>query len=154
MTVHCQAPHHSAGSWQAYWHNHHDLPDKIMASVRSRSEPGTVKATPLYSPARRPRPQYKDATTSASESGSGSDYSDPEDEGGPEKEFHPSWDTDVSVDTDDDVRNMGASGGLFTAADARILAKHIAQVPDWYTATGSKWVPFVEKVVDLLLSFR
>jgi hypothetical protein len=29
-----QAPHHTAASWGSYWSNHHDLPDKILASAR------------------------------------------------------------------------------------------------------------------------
>ncbi|TRM66400.1 hypothetical protein BD626DRAFT_487678 [Schizophyllum amplum] len=29
-----KAPHHSSQSWASYWSNHHDLPDKILASAK------------------------------------------------------------------------------------------------------------------------
>ncbi|KAJ7790158.1 hypothetical protein B0H14DRAFT_3891339 [Mycena olivaceomarginata] len=36
--VDVQTPHHNRGSWGAYWSTHHDLPDKILASMRESSQ--------------------------------------------------------------------------------------------------------------------
>ncbi|TFK56951.1 hypothetical protein OE88DRAFT_77269 [Heliocybe sulcata] len=126
-----RAPHHSAQSWRAHWHDN-PVADKILATVQ--------------------------ADLSSSEEESGDEDADGEDDdeivGSPsEYEADKSVrddddnDNDLDVPTDDDEKEMGAPGESYTDADRRVLARYIASRGDgWSDMTRQeKFGPFVER---------
>jgi hypothetical protein len=126
-----QAPHHSAASWGSYWSNHHDLPDKILASARGELDEEKGPIIKKIS-----RPNYKEVTTSEDDSGEEQDSSDK--------------DSDSSTDP---VRlysesEMGGRNNPFTNADFYFTAKYVASTPDWATLTfKDRWEAFHVQVL-------
>lgn len=55
-------------------------------------------------------------------------------------------DEDAIGSTDDEEEALGSSGKLFTPAEMRVLAKHIASVPGWFKGQRD-WSGFVDKVI-------
>jgi hypothetical protein len=66
-------------------------------------------------------------------------------------------DSDISLDgfdpgdSSEDVKNMGETGGPYSAADLRIVGRHVATTKGW-AGLGQKgrWGSFAEKVCDHL----
>jgi hypothetical protein len=132
-----QAPHHTAASWGSYWSNHHDLPDKILASARGEvDESGDEEELPIT---KKSRPNYKEVTTS-------------------EDEEQEQYDDDSDSSTEP-VRlysesDMGERNSLFTEADIYFIAKYVAATTDWATMTfKDRWEPFHAKVRPLSANF-
>ncbi|KAJ7076561.1 hypothetical protein B0H15DRAFT_863710 [Mycena belliarum] len=135
-----KAPHHTAQSWASYWSNHHDLPDKIVASMRdgnpgiSEDEaPKPKKKTPVAR-----KPNYRDPSSDSELTGTSED--DEEDE--PEDE-------DDSVDIvipPADESQMGPRGGPFTKSDLGVVAKHVASFSNFReTSLQDKWADFTRR---------
>jgi hypothetical protein len=136
-------PHHTSISWASHWHARHELADKILAVAQgplspedSHSESSAPGAPPF---ARRPRYDVDRSSASCSDSESADDES-VSDVGDKRSQFE-------DVDTEEDVASMGGSGSPFTGADARVMARYIASLPDWATlGYKGRWVPFEEMV--------
>ncbi|KAF8913008.1 hypothetical protein CPB84DRAFT_1841435 [Gymnopilus junonius] len=135
-----KAPHHTAQSWASHWSNNHDVPDKILAAARGEEYDSSSESSSTKQEASsRPRPKYKDPTTTEESDGSESDD---------EKDGR-----DESVDEEDDKpiriyseKEMGQKGDPFTDADLYITAKHIAAFPSWHTATQKgRWESYSQK---------
>ncbi|KAJ7099612.1 hypothetical protein C8R43DRAFT_1048549 [Mycena crocata] len=114
-----KAPHHSAQSWASYWSNNHDLPDKILASMRANpgAEISDEEDEPKQrkKPATQRKPKYKDPS-SESELTQESDEEEDEEEGD---------DDDIEIPPPDESQ-MGPRGGPFTKGDLGVVAKHVA----------------------------
>ncbi|SJL05555.1 uncharacterized protein ARMOST_08922 [Armillaria ostoyae] len=140
-----RAPHHSSQSWYSYWSNNHDMPDKILAAARGDSLTDEDESEEEKKPSTRPRPKYRDLTTSEEE--------DDDEEEEEEEEEDAEGDDDIEEENDDDLvippfdeSSMGPKGGPFTEADLAITARHIATFDDFGAASfQEKWVPFGEK---------
>ncbi|KAJ7275189.1 hypothetical protein B0H12DRAFT_1318996 [Mycena haematopus] len=125
-----KAPHHSAQSWAAYWQSHHDLPDKILASVREGneaeySEGEQPKPKKRKKAAGQRRPKYKDLSSgSESELTEDSEQEEQEDEQ-EEPEQEDGNDDDIEIPPFDESA-MGPKGGPFTKGDLGVIARHVA----------------------------
>ncbi|KAF5375075.1 hypothetical protein D9758_000426 [Tetrapyrgos nigripes] len=129
------APHHTSASWNSYWSNHHDLPDKILANAHAlcweeEQSEGTDKKRVFV----RQRPSYKESSS--------------EEEEEHQEEENESADDESDEDIDSiplvfDESAMGASGSAYTDADLAILARYVATFPDFLvTPSKEKWPPY------------
>ncbi|KAJ6519674.1 hypothetical protein C8R45DRAFT_952315 [Mycena sanguinolenta] len=121
-----KAPHHTAQSWAAYWQNHHDLPDKIVASAREGDQ-AEYSEDEQPKPKKRKkaaRPKYKEAS-SESELTEDSEPEEQEDQEAEEKEPENENDDDIEIPPFDESA-MGLKGGPFTKGDLGVIARHIA----------------------------
>ena len=139
-----KAPHHTLGSWHSHWHSRHDIADKILAAAKGEltSNSGhNSDSSDVHNPsplARRTR--YDVDYSSASESS--------------ERDASESGDDLVIVDVDieEDVINMGYSGGQFTDADLRMMARHINSTTDFDTKTSKlRWETFGNLVCSSMI---
>lgn len=121
------------------------MPDKILAAARGDDyNSGSESSSTQHEPASRPRPKYKDPTTTEESDGSESD--DEKDEG------------DESEDEDDvkpinvySEKDMGEKGDPFTDADLYVTARYITNFPRWHTASHKeRWDPYNQKVLGSL----
>lgn len=120
------------------------MPDKILAAARGDSLTDEDESEEEKKPSTRPRPKYRDLTTSEEE----------DDEEEEEEEEDAEGDDDIEEENDDDLvippfdeSSMGPKGGPFTEADLAITARHIATFADFGAISfQEKWVPFGEKV--------
>lgn len=112
-----QVPHHTVGSWCAYW-SRDPLADRILGAVKSKTSEGY---------------DHQESVGDAKEKDKGRE-----------------WEESSSYDSDEDEVAMGPSGGSFTAADFRVMAKYIARYSsdEWVQMTGKqRWFPFHEEVM-------
>ncbi|KAJ7654972.1 hypothetical protein DFH06DRAFT_486008 [Mycena polygramma] len=145
-----KAPHHSAQSWASYWQSHHDLPDKILASMREEAEDNESSGDeekkppkPKKLPVVRRKPNYKE-TSSESELTEDSEEDEAAEEEKEEEE------TDVNDDDLEippfDESGMGLKGGPFTKSDLGVVARHVASFPDFSdTSMQEKWADFTRR---------
>ncbi|KAK7468735.1 hypothetical protein VKT23_003238 [Stygiomarasmius scandens] len=126
-----KAPHHTSASWNSYWSNHHDLPDKILANAHARDyeeEDGDEEESGKKFVGQRPR--YKDSSSE-------------EEELSEEDEYNLSDDEDIEIPMSFDENAMGGSGSPFTDADYAIVSRHVASISDFDRATfREKWDTF------------
>jgi len=124
---------------------HHDLPDKILAAAHGKivaQGDGAGLSDDESKRSSRKRPRYEDPSSEE-------DGDDPQEGDG---------DTSASISEDDDsddgipvkrwiATDMGQKGEPFTEADMYMVAKHIAEHPNWEQATHrERWEAFAEKV--------
>ncbi|THV05990.1 hypothetical protein K435DRAFT_773496 [Dendrothele bispora CBS 962.96] len=128
-----KAPHHTSASWQSYWSNHHDLPDKILANAHAQDweegeeEEEEEEGSETHYGRRVPR--YKEISSDEEEEDN-DHSSDDENE-------------DITIPLSFDESAMGPSGTSFTNADFAIVAKHISTFPDIYAVSfKDKWETF------------
>ncbi|KAF7306785.1 hypothetical protein MIND_00470200 [Mycena indigotica] len=128
-----KAPHHNYTSWNSYWSNHHDLPDKILAQARNEdSDNDSAKPRDKIQPLPRYKEDSSDSELSAAASGS-------------EDEWQEEDEDSVEIATEDETQ-MGAAGAPFNSADFAALARHIASYPNWeYSSNAAKFGAFVDK---------
>ncbi|GBE78032.1 hypothetical protein SCP_0109140 [Sparassis crispa] len=121
-----KAPHHSWQSWRSYFQQHRHAVDRILKPQRDTKRDQSSADDDSNSD-EQDRSKY-----------SSSEGSEESEEG--EKEL---GDLEEFPDTDQDIRDMGDTGGPYTAADFRIAARFIAAKPDWEDLKFSeKWEPF------------
>ncbi|KAF7339594.1 hypothetical protein MSAN_02173900 [Mycena sanguinolenta] len=120
-----KAPHHTAQSWAAYWQNHHDLPDKIVASAREGEHPDSEDEEPKPKKRKKAaRPKYKEVS-SESELTEDSEQEEQEEQEDEPKEPEDENDDDIEIPPFDESA-MGLKGGPFTKADLGVIARHVA----------------------------
>ncbi|TFK77244.1 hypothetical protein BDN72DRAFT_891005 [Pluteus cervinus] len=129
-----KAPHHTAQSWQSYWSNHHDIPDKILAAARGEdiddSEPESEKEIVSLH-----KPHYAELSTDDDGDGEGGSESSSESESEDD-------DSDTPLKTWSESE-MAGSGESFNEADLYFMAKRVADFPDFAVATGAeRWHEF------------
>ncbi|KAG6832279.1 hypothetical protein H0H92_003512 [Tricholoma furcatifolium] len=133
-----KAPHHTAPSWQSYWSNKHDVPDKILAAAKGEEsthddESDTDEETRRV----RRRPKYKDPSSDEE------DEDEDEDEEESNAQSEPDEDEPVEVLSE---RDMGQKGEPFTDADLYITAKYTLTCPDFNNASArERWGPYSER---------
>ncbi|KAJ4485974.1 hypothetical protein J3R30DRAFT_3443162 [Lentinula aciculospora] len=134
-----KAPQHSLQSWLAYWSNHHDLPDKILAAAYGEAEgydedfeeDESSEEEEVQNTRRRHRkPRYKES--SSDEEDQDIDQSNAEDE-----EFIlPSFDESA----------MGKKGNPFTDADLALTARYVASFDDFVSIPSTKkWTQWSQR---------
>jgi hypothetical protein len=148
MIIDLQAPHHNAGSWALYWTSHHDLPDKILASMRkTRDSSDDEEPKPKKKAALHRMPKYYESS--------------------PESEL-----TEVSDEKEDagdnieiilaDENKRGQQGGPFTKSrfvpdavdlpqlslgDLGVVARQVTTLPEVPQASlQDKWTDLTERV--------
>ncbi|KAJ6621586.1 hypothetical protein B0H10DRAFT_1910555 [Mycena sp. CBHHK59/15] len=111
-----KAPHHNAQSWASYWSSHHDLPDKILASMREENESDDGVSEQEKKPIVRRKPKYQE----------------------PSSESELTEDSDEDEDDDEDIdlppfdeSTMGHKGDPFTSSDLAATARHVANFPNF-----------------------
>ncbi|KAJ7706332.1 hypothetical protein B0H17DRAFT_1036773 [Mycena rosella] len=134
-----KAPHHNTQSWASYWSNHHDLPDKILATMRD-GEPETSEDE------EPPRPKAEKKKPAVQRK---SKYHDPSSE----SELTEESEEDEEDDDDDieippnDESGMGQKGGPFTKSDLGVVARHVASFSNFKeTPYQDKWNDFARRV--------
>ncbi|KAG1757727.1 hypothetical protein EDB19DRAFT_1867070 [Suillus lakei] len=134
--LHEKAPHHSALSWASHWHARHDIADKILYSFQGDEdededeEEGDEEDEDNSDSPNVPSDEVEDSETESSPS--------------PSSDNH-----DVSAMTDTDEADMGPSGGSFTPADWRIIARYVARTPGWNDMVSrERWEGFLTKFPD------
>ncbi|KLO17069.1 hypothetical protein SCHPADRAFT_994695 [Schizopora paradoxa] len=147
------APHHSALSWRTFWGRHEDVADKMLMlselsdvdreeRIRAWKNDGTTAAASTASGRATKKVSYAESSSESEVeeiAESDSHENDSSDDDAEDDE-----DEDAIGSTDDEENALGTSGTLFTAAEMRVLAKHIASVPGWFK--GQKdWSGFVDK---------
>ncbi|KAI5123548.1 hypothetical protein M0805_003368 [Coniferiporia weirii] len=131
-----KAPHHSSLSWRTYWTRKDDVADKMLfltqlddedreKAIQSWKTGTSVTADNASRPRKARRVTYKESSDSES---SGSRSESTHSQGKKDSDDN---DEDAVGSTDDD-EELGEAGTPFTIAETRVLAKHIATVPDWY----------------------
>ncbi|KAJ7492766.1 hypothetical protein FB451DRAFT_549068 [Mycena latifolia] len=135
-----KAPHHNAQSWASYWSSHHDLPDKILASMRDGADPASSEDEAPKPAKKKPtarKPKYRDPS-SESELTEASEEEDEEEE---EEED----DDDIEIPPADESK-MGPKGGPFTKSDLGVVARHVASFSDFKeTSLQDKWGDFARR---------
>ncbi|KAJ7783624.1 hypothetical protein DFH07DRAFT_788477 [Mycena maculata] len=131
-----RVPHHNANSWASYWSNHHDLPDKILASIRveDNEDGGEDDEEPQQKkkPAVQPKPKYTDPSS--------------ESELTEEEEQESDDDNDDVEIPEADESQMGQRGGPFTKGDLGVVSRHVASFPNWRdTSFNDKWTDFAHR---------
>lgn len=101
--------------------------------IRSWQTGASVTASENMKAQRSKWPKYAESSESLS-TGSEDDESDESDGGG----------GDIGSTEDDE--ELGEAGTLFTNAEIRVLAKHIASKPDWLGKGTKSWNDFFPKV--------
>ncbi|KAF8213198.1 hypothetical protein K438DRAFT_1915371, partial [Mycena galopus ATCC 62051] len=118
-----KARHHNSQSWAAYWQNHHDLPDKILASVREENEAEESEDE-------KPKKKKNAAVPRKSkykEESSESELTEDEEEEEEKSEHEPAADNDDDIEIPPfDESAMGLKGGPFTKGDLGVIARHVA----------------------------
>ncbi|KAJ7487441.1 hypothetical protein B0H11DRAFT_1860458 [Mycena galericulata] len=134
-----KVPHHNANSWASYWSNHHDLPDKILASMREDNESGGADVPKQKKRAAVQRkPKYTDPSSE-------SELTEESDEEEEEEEENDDDDDDIEIPEADESQ-MGQKGGPFTKGDLGVVAKHVASFPDWSDVSfQDKWTEFARR---------
>lgn len=173
--LHEKAPHHSALSWASHWHARHDIADKILYSFQGDEdedededeEEGDEEDEDNSDSPNVPSDEVEDSETEvirqttsslrrtkpathvphvpktkmvASKRFASFSQSSPS----PSSDNH-----DVSAMTDTDEADMGPSGGSFTPADWRIIARYVARTPGWNDMVSrERWEGFLTKFPD------
>ena len=120
-------------SWGAYWSNHHDLPDKILAAAKRGLDESDDEKKGMIAKA---RPNYKDASTSEDELESDVSGNESGSSTEPVRRYS--------------VSDMGPKNGSFTEADMYFTAKHVASTPDWDSKSfRDRWDTFHAKVLPV-----
>ncbi|KII93787.1 hypothetical protein PLICRDRAFT_171494 [Plicaturopsis crispa FD-325 SS-3] len=175
-----KAPHHTAVSWSSHWHSRHDIADKILAAAKADVDDAQYS----YEESESEHSSDEDAEGEPESSVHGHE-SDHQSESASRSESESDGDDDGSEyiangdgsdqdnlqsDSENDEDNMGSAGEPFNNADMRIVAKHIASVPNWgsrnnrerwgdfgarYSSRSTKsWVEYYrryEKAIDQLV---
>ncbi|KAH8120205.1 hypothetical protein DFH11DRAFT_1499951 [Phellopilus nigrolimitatus] len=138
-----KAPHHSALSWKTYWIRHEDVADKMLLLtqlddqdreevIRSWKTGISVTANGTGNQSRKQAKKVNYQENSESGSGSDSESDGSESAYSEEVSNDEDEDGDDAVGSTDDDEELGVAGSPFTTAECRVLAKHIAIVPDWF----------------------
>ncbi|KAH9950430.1 hypothetical protein B0H21DRAFT_534454 [Amylocystis lapponica] len=133
-----KVPRHTANSWGSYLRDRRPLFDKLSSAA-------TGEPTPTHSDSDETSDHDQDDDDDGDEDGSGDDpegkvFAEEPDETGDELEDLSGSDEPL---TEEDIPNMGLSGGPITDADKRMIAKHVASMPNWHTLSyGQKWTSF------------
>ncbi|KAF7339773.1 hypothetical protein MVEN_01893600 [Mycena venus] len=124
-----KAPHHTAQSWASYWQSHHDLPDKILASIREGEEHDEAEDSEEEEPrpkkkkvAVQRKPKYKELSSSESEL---TESESEEQEEVKAEEEDDANDDDIEIPPFDESA-MGPKGGPFTKGDLGVVVRHVA----------------------------
>ncbi|PCH33733.1 mitochondrial carrier [Wolfiporia cocos MD-104 SS10] len=123
-----KAPHHPLASWTSRMYRYRDLVGRLY-TVGGGHSVNDAASTPCGSTAHDDDDEsYKDSNVAANEDEHG--------EGAQDvlhyAESNSSMESiGAGPDTDEDIDNMGESGGPYTDADVRVLARHVAATPDW-----------------------
>ncbi|GBE82912.1 hypothetical protein SCP_0412990 [Sparassis crispa] len=124
-----KAPHHSLDSWKSYYKRRANLVDTIFAKAQEY-----VNVIPTAEQGSKHVPAGSSPLTSSSNEDNDDSDSNLSSIPGDEPR------------TEDDARNMGETGGPYTDADLRIVAKFIALTSDWdERLRHEKWEPFQDK---------
>ncbi|KAL6308534.1 hypothetical protein BKA93DRAFT_518439 [Sparassis latifolia] len=124
-----KAPHHSLDSWKSYYKRRANLVDTIFAKAQEY-----VNVIPTAEQGSKHVPAGSSPLTSSSNEDNDDSDSNLSSIPGDEPR------------TEDDARNMGETGGPYTDADLRIVAKFIASTSDWdERLRHEKWEPFQDK---------
>ncbi|KAJ7092572.1 hypothetical protein C8R44DRAFT_816036 [Mycena epipterygia] len=137
-----KAPHHNAQSWASYWSNHHDLPDKILASMRGgdiESSDEEESKPEKKKPTLQRKPKYKDPSSE-------SELTEEEEEEEEEDEDEDDENEDDIEIPPNDESMMGPRGGPFTKSDLGVVARHVASFPKFQDVSfQDKWADFARR---------
>ncbi|KAJ7786155.1 hypothetical protein B0H16DRAFT_19971 [Mycena metata] len=149
-----KAPHHNVTSWTSYWSSHHDLPDKILASVRvTKSATNESSAEEEEEEKPKPKPKKKKAAVqrkskyreSSSESELTEESEADESAGVAEQEQDDAADDAIEIPPMDES-TMGLKGGPFTKSDLGAVGRHVASLADWADLTmQDRWSEFARR---------
>jgi hypothetical protein len=115
-----QVPHHTTASWGSYWARD-PLADRLLATAQNKTSQGRDDQELV---------------------------GDAEEEDNIEKNQEQEEEVS-SYDSEEDEAAMGPSGGSFSGADFRVMAKYMARYSsdEWTRMTGKqRWFPFHEEV--------
>ncbi|EJD04068.1 uncharacterized protein FOMMEDRAFT_133416 [Fomitiporia mediterranea MF3/22] len=138
-----KAPHHTGVAWRSYWHKHEDVADKmylltqLVDQDREKAIQSWRGGGNVVNGNSRPRTiSYKESSDSeAGEEDTKAGFSSESEEESSDDE-----DENDRLDTDENEK-LGVAGSIFTMAEYRVLAKHIAICPDWFNGYRD-WEPF------------
>ncbi|KAJ7169734.1 hypothetical protein C8R46DRAFT_1033361 [Mycena filopes] len=132
-----KAPHHNVQSWTSYWSSHHDLPDKILASMREEN-PDDQESSGEDEEEDKPKPKKK-ATVQRKpryrELSSESELTEDSEEDEP-----------TGVEQEDEAADDAIEIPPMDESDLAAVSRHVASLHDWADLTmQDRWSEFTRR---------